>query len=329
MKVAVVGATGLVGKTMIQLLEERNFPLTDFMPVASDKPGKRFVSFRNQSYPIQSIKDALEFKPDIALFSAGSELSLQIAPEFASIGTVVIDNSSAWRMDSTKKLVIPEINEEVLTSKDKIIANPNCSTIQMLMVIAPLHMAFSIDRIVVSTYQSVSGSGIKAINQLNSERLGKTDSKFYPHQIDRNCLPHIDVFEENGYTREEIKMVKESLKILNDPNIGITATAVRVPVIGGHSESVNLEFKQAFDLKDIYAILNNTPGVNVVDDPSQNKYPMPIDAEGKDEVLVGRIRIDESRKNSLNLWIVADNLRKGAATNTIQIAESLIKKGLV
>ncbi len=329
MKVAVVGATGLVGKTMIQLLEERNFPLTDFMPVASDKPGKRFVSFRNQSYPVQSIKDALEFKPDIALFSAGSELSLQIAPEFASIGTVVIDNSSAWRMDSTKKLVIPEINEEVLTSKDKIIANPNCSTIQMLMVIAPLHMAFSIDRIVVSTYQSVSGSGIKAINQLNSERLGKTDSKFYPHQIDRNCLPHIDVFEENGYTREEIKMVKESLKILNDPNIGITATAVRVPVIGGHSESVNLEFKQAFDLKDIYAILNNTPGVNVVDDPSQNKYPMPIDAEGKDEVLVGRIRIDESRKNSLNLWIVADNLRKGAATNTIQIAESLIKKGLV
>ncbi|MDX2443909.1 MAG: aspartate-semialdehyde dehydrogenase [Bacteroidales bacterium] len=329
MKVAVVGATGLVGKTMIQLLEERNFPLTDFMPVASDKPGKRFVSFWNQSYPIQSIKDALEFKPDIALFSAGSELSLQIAPEFASIGTVVIDNSSAWRMDSTKKLVIPEINEEVLTSKDKIIANPNCSTIQMLMVIAPLHMAFSIDRIVVSTYQSVSGSGIKAINQLNSERLGKTDSKFYPHQIDRNCLPHIDVFEENGYTREEIKMVKESLKILNDPNIGITVTAVRVPVIGGHSESVNLEFKQAFDLKDIYAILNNTPGVNVVDDPSQNKYPMPIDAEGKDEVLVGRIRIDESRKNSLNLWIVADNLRKGAATNTIQIAESLIKKGLV
>jgi len=329
MKVAVVGATGLVGKTMIQLLEERDFPVTDLIPVASDKPGKRFVSFRNQSYPLKSIRDALEFKPDIALFSAGSELSLQIAPEFASIGTVVIDNSSAWRMDSTKKLVIPEINEGVLTSKDKIIANPNCSTIQMLMVIAPLHAAFNIDRIVVSTYQSVSGSGIKAINQLNSERLGKTDSKFYPHQIDRNCLPHIDVFEENGYTREEIKMVKESLKILNDPNVRITATAVRVPVIGGHSESVNLEFKKAFDLKDIYAILNNTPGVMVVDDPSQDKYPMPIDAEGRDEVLVGRIRIDESRKNSLNLWIVADNLRKGAATNTVQIAESLIKKGLV
>lgn len=329
MRVAVVGATGLVGKIMIQLLEERKFPVTDFMPVASDKPGKRFVSFRNQSYPVQSIKDALEFKPDIALFSAGSELSFQIAPEFASIGTVVIDNSSAWRMDSTKKLVIPEINEGVLTSRDKIIANPNCSTIQMLMVIAPLHEAFRIDRIVVSTYQSVSGSGIKAINQLNSERLGKTDSKFYPHQIDRNCLPHIDVFEENGYTREEIKMVKESLKILNDPNVRITATAVRVPVIGGHSESVNLEFKQAFNLKDIYAILNNTPGVLVVDDPSQNKYPMPIEAEGRDEVFVGRIRIDESRKNSINLWIVADNLRKGAATNTIQIAESLIKKGLV
>lgn len=329
MRVAVVGATGLVGKIMIQLLEERKFPVTDFMPVASDKPGKRFVSFRNQSYPVQSIKDALEFNPDIALFSAGSELSFQIAPEFASIGTVVIDNSSAWRMDSTKKLVIPEINEGVLTSRDKIIANPNCSTIQMLMVIAPLHEAFRIDRIVVSTYQSVSGSGIKAINQLNSERLGKTDSKFYPHQIDRNCLPHIDVFEENGYTREEIKMVKESLKILNDPNVRITATAVRVPVIGGHSESVNLEFKQAFNLKDIYAILNNTPGVLVVDDPSQNKYPMPIEAEGRDEVFVGRIRIDESRKNSINLWIVADNLRKGAATNTIQIAESLIKKGLV
>lgn len=329
MRVAVVGATGLVGKIMIQLLEERKFPVTDFMPVASDKPGKRFVSFRNQSYPVQSIKDALEFNPDIALFSAGSELSFQIAPEFASIGTVVIDNSSAWRMDSTKKLVIPEINEGVLTSRDKIIANPNCSTIQMLMVIAPLHEAFRIDRIVVSTYQSVSGSGIKAINQLNSERLGKTDSKFYPHQIDRNCLPHIDVFEENGYTREEIKMVKESLKILNDPNVRITATAVRVPVIGGHSESVNLEFKQAFNLKDIYAILNNTPGVLVVDDPSQNKYPMPIEAEGRDEVFVGRIRIDESRKNSINLWIVTDNLRKGAATNTIQIAESLIKKGLV
>lgn len=329
MKVAVVGATGLVGKTMIQLLEEREFPVTDFMPVASEKTENRTIAFRDKNYPVKTIKDALEFKPDIALFSAGSELSLQIAPELASKGTIVIDNSSAWRMDPTKKLVIPEINEDVLRSEDKIIANPNCSTIQMLMVVAPLHRIFKIARIVVSTYQSVSGSGIKAINQLNSERQGRNDSMFYPHPIDKNCLPHIDVFEENGYTREEMKMVNESVKILNAPTLKITATAVRVPVMGGHSESVNIEFKQPYDLKDIYSILNNTPGVLVVDDPSGNKYPMPIDSEGKDEVFVGRIRIDESRENCLNLWIVADNLRKGAATNTVQIAESLIKKGLV
>lgn len=329
MKVAVVGATGLVGKTMIKLLEERNFPVDYLIPVASESKGKRTISFQGEIYPVKTINEALSHKPDIALISAGSELSLKIAPLFSSSGTVVIDNSSAWRMDPSKKLIIPEINEDVLTREDKIIANPNCSTIQMLMVIAPLHKAFNIQRIVVSTYQSVSGSGIKAINQLNSERNGKKEDRFYPHQIDKNCLPHIDIFEENGYTREEIKMVNESKKILDDPNLKITATAVRVPVMGGHSESVNLEFNNSFDLEEVYSILNGTPGVLVVDDPKNNKYPMPIDAEGKDEVLVGRIRIDESRDNCLNLWIVADNLRKGAATNSIQIAESLLKKGLV
>lgn len=329
MKVAVVGATGLVGKTMIQILEERNFPVEYLIPVASESKGKRTISFRGESYPVRTVNEALELKPDIALFSAGSELSLQIAPMFSSIGTVVIDNSSAWRMDPGKKLIIPEINEDVLTQNDKIIANPNCSTIQMLMVIAPLHKAFNIHRIVISTYQSVSGSGIKAINQLNSERNGKMEYKFYPHQIDKNCLPQIDIFEENGYTKEEIKIVNESRKILDDLSLNITATAVRVPVMGGHSESVNLEFTKPFDLDEVYSILRNAPGILVVDDPKNNKYPMPIDAEGRDEVLVGRIRIDESREKCLNLWIVADNLRKGAATNSIQIAESLLKKGLV
>jgi len=329
MKVAVVGATGLVGKKMIQILEERNFPVDFLIPVASESKGKRTISFRGESYLVRTINEALELKPDIALFSAGSELSLKIAPMFSSKGTVVIDNSSAWRMDPGKKLIIPEINEDVLTREDKIIANPNCSTIQMLMVIAPLHKVFNIHRIVVSTYQSVSGSGIKAINQLNSERNGNMEDKFYPHQIDKNCLPQIDIFEENGYTKEEIKLVNESKKILDDPSLNITATAVRVPVMGGHSESVNLEFTKSFDLEEVYSILRNAPGILVVDDPKNKKYPMPIDAEGRDEVLVGRIRIDESREKCLNLWIVADNLRKGAATNSIQIAESLVKKGLV
>lgn len=329
MKVVVVGSTGIVGKTMIQLLEERNFPLTDFMPVASEKSVNKKVIFRGREYPVQSVSDALDFKPDIALFSAGSELSLQMAPEFASLGTVVIDNSSAWRMDPSKKLIIPEINGEILTKEDKIIANPNCSTIQMLMAIAPLHWKLKINRVVVSTYQSVTGSGMKAVKQMEAERQGKNEPRFYPHQIDMNCLPHIDVFEKNGYTKEEMKMVNETHKILDDPTIRLTATTVRVPVTGGHSESVNLEFDKAFKLRDIYSILEEAPGVTIVDKPSRNEYPMPIDSEGKDDVFVGRIRMDESRENCLNLWIVSDNLRKGAATNAMQIAEKLIQKKLV
>ena len=329
MKVVVVGSTGIVGKTMIKLLEERNFPVSGFMPVASEKSIHKKIIFNNKKYEVQSVSKGLDFKPDIAIFSAGSELSKQMAPEFARLGTVVIDNSSAWRMDPSKKLIIPEINGDILTKEDKIIANPNCSTIQMLMIIAPLHKHFVIKRVVVSTYQSVTGSGIKAVKQMEAEREGNDSLRFYPHKIDRNCLPHIDVFEENGYTKEEMKMVNETHKILNDTSVRLTATTVRVPVTGGHSESVNLEFSRPFELKEIFTILEQSPGVRIVDNPSRNEYPMPIDAEGKDDVFVGRIRIDESRKNCLNLWIVADNLRKGAATNAIQIAETLINKGLV
>jgi aspartate-semialdehyde dehydrogenase len=329
MKVAVVGSTGIVGKTMIRLLEERNFPLTDFMPVASEKSANKRIVFKSKEYSVQTISEALDFQPDIALFSAGSDVSLKVAPEFAKLGTVVIDNSSAWRMDPSKKLIIPEINGDILTRDDKIIANPNCSTIQMLMAISPLHRRFKIKRIVVSTYQSVTGSGIKAVEQLEAERQGKDKPRFYPHKIDMNCLPHIDVFEPNGYTKEEMKMVKETHKILNDPMVKVTATTVRVPVTGGHSESVNLEFDRAFQLSEIYSILKETPGITIVDKPSQNEYPMPIHSEGKDDVFVGRIRIDESRENCLNLWIVSDNLRKGAATNAIQIAEKLIRKKLI
>ena len=329
MKVVIVGSTGIVGKTMIKLLEERDFPVSEFMPIASEKSVNKEIIFNHKKYKVQSVKKGLDFKPDIAIFSAGSDLSRQMAPEFAKLGTVVIDNSSAWRMDSSKKLIIPEINEDILTKGDKIIANPNCSTIQMLMVIAPLHKHFGIKRVVVSTYQSVTGSGIKAVNQMEAERQGNDNLGFYPHKIDKNCLPHIDVFEENGYTKEEMKMVNETHKILNDTSVKLTATTVRVPVTGGHSESVNLEFSKPFRLTEIYSILGQSPGVCIVDNPSRNEYPMPIDAEGKDDVFVGRIRIDESRENCLNLWIVADNLRKGAATNAIQIAEALINKGLV
>ncbi len=329
MKVVVVGSTGIVGKTMIKLLEERNFPVSGFMPVASEKSIHKEIIFNNKKYEVQSVSKGLDFKPDIAIFSAGSELSKQMAPEFAKLGTVVIDNSSAWRMDPSKKLIIPEINGDILTKEDKIIANPNCSTIQMLMVITPLHKHFVVTRVVVSTYQSVTGSGIKAVKQMEAEREGNDSLRFYPHKIDRNCLPHIDVFEENGYTKEEMKMVNETHKILNDTSVRLTATTVRVPVTGGHSESVNLEFSKPFELKEIFTILKKSPGVCIVDKPSRNEYPMPIDAEGKDDVFVGRIRIDESRENCLNLWIVADNLRKGAATNAIQIAETLINKGLV
>ena len=329
MKVVVVGSTGIVGKTLIKLLEERNFPVSGFMPIASEKSIHKEIIFNNKKYEVQSISKGLDFKPDIAIFSAGSDLSKQMAPEFAKLGTVVIDNSSAWRMDPSKKLIIPEINGDILTKEDKIIANPNCSTIQMLMVIAPLHTHFVIKRVVVSTYQSVTGSGIKAVKQMEAEREGNDSLRFYPHKIDMNCLPHIDVFEENGYTKEEMKMVNETHKILNAASIKLTATTVRVPVTGGHSESVNLEFSRPFELKEIYTILEQSPGVSVVDNPSSNEYPMPINAEGKDDVFVGRIRIDESRENCLNLWIVADNLRKGAATNAIQIAETLKNKGLV
>ena len=329
MKVVLVGSTGIVGKTMIKLLEERNFPVSKFMPIASEKSWRKEIIFNNKKYEVQSIEEGLDVKPDIAIFSAGSKLSRQMAPKFVKLGTVVIDNSSAWRMDPSKKLIIPEINEHVLTKNDKIIANPNCSTIQMLMVIAPLHKHFGINRIVVSTYQSVTGSGIKAVEQMEAERQGNYDFKFYPHEIDRNCLPHIDVFEKNGYTKEEMKMVNETHKILEDTSVKITATTVRIPVTGGHSESVNLEFSRPFTLKEVYSILEQSPGVIIVDNPSRNEYPMPINAEGKDDVFVGRIRIDESRKNCLNIWIVADNLRKGAATNAIQIAETLMDKGLV
>jgi aspartate-semialdehyde dehydrogenase len=329
MKVVVVGSTGIVGKTMIRLLEERNFPVTDFMPVASEKSANKRIVFKGREYQVQTISEALDFHPDIALFSAGSDISLKVAPKFAKLGTVVIDNSSAWRMDLSKKLIIPEINGDILTKKDKIIANPNCSTIQMLMAIAPLHLKFKINRIVVSTYQSVTGSGIKAVEQLEAERQGKDEPRFYPHKIDMNCLPHIDIFEPNGYTKEEMKMVNETHKILDDPTVKVTATTVRVPVTGGHSESVNLEFDKAFHLSEIYSILKKTPGITIVDNPSRNEYPMPITSKGKDDVFVGRIRLDESRENCLNLWIVSDNLRKGAATNAIQIAEKLISKKLI
>ncbi len=329
MKVVVVGATGIVGKTMIRVLEERNFPVTDFMPVASDRSVNKKIIFKGNELTVQSVSNALDFKPDIALFSAGSGLSLQVAPEFAKLGTVVIDNSSAWRMDPLKKLIIPEINGDILTKEDKIIANPNCSTIQMLMAIAPLHWKYRINRIVVSTYQSVTGSGIHAVKQLEAERLGKDEPRFYPHKIDMNCLPHIDVFEQNGYTKEEMKMVNETHKILADPTVKVTATTVRVPVTGGHSESVNLEFDKTFQLSEILSILKEAPGITIVDNPSRNEYPMPINSKGKDDVFVGRIRLDESRENCLNLWIVSDNLRKGAATNAIQIAEKLISRKLI
>ena len=329
MKVAVVGATGLVGRVMLKVLEERKFPVTILYPVASEKSVGKEVKFLKKNHKVISIPESIGYKPDVAIFSAGGQTSLQWAPEYAKVGTVVIDNSSAWRMDRTKKLVVPEINGHVLTSGDKIIANPNCSTIQMVMVLAPLHRTYRIKRVVVSTYQSVTGTGIRAVRQLENERAGISGEMAYPHPLDKNCLPHCDVFLENGYTKEEMKMVNETRKILEDNSIQVTATAVRVPVVGGHSESVNVEFEKEYDLADVRKLLSKTAGVVVQDDPSQNLYPMPRNAEGKDEVFVGRIRRDESRENCLNLWIVSDNLRKGAATNAIQIAEYMIKKGLL
>lgn len=329
MKVAVVGATGLVGTVMLKVLEERNFPLTELIPVASAKSAGKQLSFKGKNYTIRTIDEALAEKPDIALFSAGGSTSLKEAPRFAEAGTVVIDNSSAWRMDPDKKLVVPEVNAHVLTAEDKIIANPNCSTIQMVVVLEPLHKKYGIKRVVVSTYQSVTGTGVKAVEQLMNERKGVSGEMAYPYTIDLNVIPQIDVFQENGYTKEEMKMILETKKIMGDESIQVTATTVRIPVVGGHSESVNIEFEKEFDLTEVRSLLAQEEGLIVVDDPSNLKYPMPKDAHEKDEVFVGRIRRDESQPNTLNLWIVADNLRKGAATNAVQIAEYLVAKKLV
>ena len=329
MKVAVVGATGMVGTVMLKVLEERNLPITALIPVASARSAGKKLSYKGNEYTVVTLEDALKMKPDIALFSAGGETSLEWAPKFAEVGTTVIDNSSAWRMDPTKKLVVPEINGAVLTPDDKIIANPNCSTIQLVMALAPLHKKYKMKRVVISTYQSVSGTGVKAVQQLDNEEAGIDGEMAYPYKIGRNALPHCDIFLENGYTKEEMKLVKEPKKILNDTSFSVTATAVRIPTAGGHSEAVNVQFKNDFDLTEVRQILNDTPGIIVQDDVANNIYPMPITAHDKDEVFVGRIRRDESQENTLNLWIVADNLRKGAATNTVQIAEYLIENNLV
>jgi aspartate-semialdehyde dehydrogenase len=328
MKIAVVGATGMVGQVMLKVLQERNFPLTELIPVASEKSLGKKVTFKNKEIDIVDINTAIQKKPDIALFSAGGETSLTYAPKFAEVGTTVIDNSSAWRMKEGYPLVVPEINAGILTKEHKIIANPNCSTIQLVMALYPLHKKYNIERIVVSTYQSITGTGKKAVDQLENERAGITGEQAYPYPIDKNCIPHCDVFLESGYTKEEIKLMTEPNKIMQT-NIKITATAVRVPVVGGHSESVNISFSNDFNLSDIRKILSDTPGVVLQDNPDTLTYPMPKYAEGKNDVFVGRIRKDESIKNGLNLWIVADNLRKGAATNAIQIAEYLINNKLV
>jgi aspartate-semialdehyde dehydrogenase len=329
MKVAVVGATGMVGEIMLQVLAERNFPVTTLIPVASEKSVGKEIVFQNQTYKVVGLEEAVNMRPDVALFSAGGQTSLDWAPKFASVGTTVIDNSSAWRMDPTKKLVVPEINAHVLTKDDKIIANPNCSTIQMVMVLAPLHTKYKIKRVVVSTYQSITGTGLKAVQQLENEYNGVEGEMAYHYPIHRNAIPQCDVFEPNGYTKEEMKLVKETKKILQDDTVLVTATAVRIPVVGGHSEAVNIEFEHAFEVEDVKAILSQTSGVVLQDDIDNYSYPMPMFAQGKDEVFVGRIRRDESQANTLNMWIVSDNLRKGAATNTIQIAEYLLKNSLI
>lgn len=328
MRVAVVGVTGMVGQVMLNVLEERNFPITELIPVASERSVGKEISFKGKVYKIISLEDAVLAKPNIALFSAGGNTSLEWAPKFAEVGTTVIDNSSAWRMDHSKKLIVPEINANTLTKDDKIIANPNCSTIQMVVALAPLHSKYKIKRLVVSTYQSITGTGVKAVKQLENELAGIKGEMAYPYPIHQNALPHCDVFENNGYTKEEMKLVRETQKILNDRTIAVTATAVRIPTAGGHSESVNIEFENDFDLTEIRQLLNNAEGVTVQDNPDVNVYPMPIYANGKDDVFVGRIRRDESQPNSLNMWIVSDNLRKGAATNAIQIAEYLSAKSL-
>ena len=328
MRIAVVGATGMVGNVMLKVLREHNFPITELIPVASEKSVGQEIEFGGLKYTVVGLATAVEMKPDIAIFSAGGETSLEWAPKFATVGTTVIDNSSAWRMDPTKKLVIPEINGDILTAADKIIANPNCSTIQLVLTLAPLHKAYKIKRVVVSTYQSITGTGVKAVQQMENERNGILGEMTYNYAIDKNCIPQCDSFLENGYTKEEMKLTNETKKIL-DPAINVTATAVRVPVVGGHSEAVNIEFENDFDLADVRRLLHNQPGITLKDDPTTNSYPMPKYAEGKDDVFVGRIRRDESQANTLNLWIVADNLRKGAATNAVQIAKLLLEKGLL
>ncbi len=329
MKVAVVGATGMVGEIMLQVLAERNFPVTELIPVASEKSVGKEIEWKGNTYKVVGLQTAVDMKPEIALFSAGGETSLEWAPKFAAAGTTVIDNSSAWRMDATKKLVVPEINANVLTKEDKIIANPNCSTIQMVMALAPLHAKYDIKRIVVSTYQSITGTGVKAVRQLENEYAGIQGDMAYKYPIHRNAIPQCDSFEANGYTKEEMKLVRETQKILNDNTIAVTATAIRIPVVGGHSEAVNIQFENDFDVNEVRQILQNTPGVTVQDNLDTYSYPMPIYAQGKDDVFVGRIRRDESQPNTINMWIVADNLRKGAATNTIQIAEYLVANNLV
>ncbi|HET9431041.1 MAG TPA: aspartate-semialdehyde dehydrogenase [Chitinophagaceae bacterium] len=329
MKVAVVGATGLVGTKMLQVLAERNFPVTELIPVASEKSVGKEVEFKGKGYKVVSMADAIAAKPAVALFSAGGATSLEWAPKFAAAGITVIDNSSAWRMDPNKPLIVPEINADILTRDDKIIANPNCSTIQMVVALDPLHKKYGIKRIVVSTYQSVTGTGVKAVTQLMNERNGIVGDRAYKYPIDLNVIPQIDVFLENGYTKEEMKMVNETRKILRDESIRITSTTVRIPVVGGHSEAVNVEFGRDFNINDIRSILETSPGLVVVDDLPNQQYPMPMDAHEKDEVFVGRLRRDESQPNTLNMWVVSDNLRKGAATNAVQIAEYLVEKGLL
>lgn len=329
MKVAVVGATGLVGTKMLEVLAERNFPVTELLPVASERSIGKEVTFKGKKYKIVGAADAIAAKPNVAIFSAGGSTSLEWAPKFAAAGITVIDNSSAWRMDPTKKLVVPELNADALTAEDKIIANPNCSTIQMVVALNPLHKKYGVKRIVVSTYQSVTGTGVKAVNQLMNERKGIQGEMAYKYPIDLNVIPQIDVFLENGYTKEEMKMVLETKKIMRDDSIRVTATTVRIPVVGGHSESVNVEFDEEFELSEVKSLLASAPGVVLVDDPASQQYPMPKDAHEKDDVFVGRLRRDETQPKTLNMWVVSDNLRKGAATNAVQIAEYLTQKGLL
>ena len=329
MKVAVVGATGLVGSKMLQVLAERNFPVTELIPVASERSVGKEVEFRGKKYKVVSMTDAIAAKPAVAIFSAGGSTSLEWAPKFAEAGITVIDNSSAWRMDPNKPLVVPEINADILTKGDKIIANPNCSTIQMVVALNPLHKKYGAKRIVVSTYQSVTGTGVKAVTQLMNERQGVVGERAYKYPIDLNVIPQIDVFLENGYTKEEMKMVNETKKIMRDDSIRVTSTTVRIPVVGGHSEAVNVEFDKEFEIDEVKKLLCNAPGVVLVDDPTSQKYPMPMDAHEKDEVFVGRLRRDETQPKTLNMWVVSDNLRKGAATNAVQIAEYLVSKSLL